>query len=541
MTRMFASRALAFGIWMMFSLALLPATALAGDIALVIGNNTYRNAPEADSAAIDARAVARALERGGYDVSLGIDLTRAQMQRQLQRFDRKIARADRVVVFYSGHALRTGGDSYLAPVNQDAGSLVDVMLDGVPLDLVLRIAGRKPGRAVVFIDAAQLEGFPPRSYAEPGLAHIAPGDGVVVISAAAPGRAIRRRGRHESRFARQVIRNFLEPGARVANAVQDMRRPTWTAGTANPRLVLVPRGRPRPDKASPRGVEEALGLSFRQRRAIQENLSLLGYDPRGIDGRFGPGSRHAIMEWQETNDLARTGYLDAEQITKLERQARHAGRPQQPAPQPPAAQPPTQPPAPLSADDRYWNRTGAQGTGDGYRDYLNRYSAGAHAADARTALKRMAQAGTDAMAATERRDWRTARQADQAPDYHDYLNRYPTGIWQPEAEARLAVIATRPAPRDPAADEAALGLARTDRLSVEQRLNYLRFPPGNIDGFFDEQTRWAIEGYQRSRGFESTGYLDQPTIVRLLDETGGARPGIVIDGADILRNLLGGN
>lgn len=531
MTRISPSRLLVLGIAFVFSLAVPLAEALARDIALVIGNSSYRNAPAAGSAATDARAVAGALEDGGYDVTLGIDLDRREMRRQLVRFARQIGDADRVVVFYSGHALRADGVSYLAPVDQDNDSLVEVVLDGVPLDLVLRLAQRKPGRAVVFVDAAQFDGFPPRAHAEPGLAHIEPGQGVMVVSAAAPGRAIRRRGRDESPFARQIIRSFLEPGVRLSEAARDMRAPTWITGEADPRLVLVPRGRGRigggpPPVVGPAEIEASLGLSRDQRRSIQEDLDLLGHDPRGIDGAFGPGSRTAIRLWQRANNLTETGYLTAEQVALLDSQANSASRP-------PAR----------SDDDRYWDRTGALGTAGGYRDYLNRFADGAHAPEAREALKRMARTGTDSAAAEEYRVWRAARQADRARDYRDYLRAYPGGIWLPEAEERLAALGagSAAAPRDPRAEEDALGLNRTDRLSIEQRLNYLGFPPGNVDGFFDENARWAIEGYQRSRGFEPTGYLDQPAIVRMLDETGGSRPGIVIDGATVLRNLLGGN
>ena len=83
-------------------------------------------------------------------------------------------------------------------------------------------------------------------------------------------------------------------------------------------------------------------------------------------------------------------------------------------------------------------------------------------------------------------------------------------------------------------------LIRTDRLSIEQRLDYLGFPPGAQDGFFDSSTRWAIEGYQRDRGFEPNGYLSQPVLARLVEETGSGNKGIVIDGATVLRNLLRG-
>ncbi|MFQ5565138.1 MAG: peptidoglycan-binding protein [Paracoccaceae bacterium] len=527
------NRFVAAGFACVLSLAMLiPGTALAADVALVIGNYDYRKAPNAKSAEVDAREVADALADGGYDVTLGIDLDRREMRRALSRFAGKIGGADRVVIYFSGHALRSGGVTYLAPVDQQNASLVQVMMDGVPLDLVLRLAQARPGRAVVFIDAAQLRGFTPNAISEPGLASVDPGDGVLVVSAAAPGRAVRRRDGRRSRFARDVVREFLSPGARAMNAARNLRRPAWFTGSVRSRLRLVTQGggggRIGGGGETPAEIEAALGLSRAQRREVQESLSLLGHDPRGIDGMFGPGSRTAIRLWQRANDLPETGYLNAEQLALLQSQSAEAAR------------------SPEDRDRDYWATTGALGTGDGYRNYLSQYPNGLYAQDARDALKRMARDGSDAAARREREVWRAAKYNDRPRDYRDYLQRYPTGIWQPAAEARLAeltgVAAPAPAPAqaDPAAEEDALGLTRNDRLSIEQRLNYLGFPPGAQDGFFDANTRWAIEGYQRNRGHEPTGYLNQPTITAILNETRDVQSGIVIDGAAILRGLLGG-
>ena len=514
------NRFIALGFACVFSLAMLfPGAALAADIALVIGNRDYQKAPNAKSAEIDAREVAAALVDGGYDVTLGIDLDRREMRRALSRFGRKIGSADRVVIYFSGHALRSDGVTYLAPVDQDNDSLTQVMMDGVPLDLVLRLAHGRPGRAVVFIDAAQLKGFTPNAISEPGLASIDPGDGVLVVSAAAPGRAIRRREGRRSRFARDVVREFLSPGARAMNAARDMRSPAWFTGSVRSKLRLVRRGGGGGRIGggdTPAEIEAALGLGREQRREVQERLSLLGHDPRGIDGMFGPGTRTAIRLWQRANDLPETGYLTGEQTALLQSQSAEAAR------------------SPEDRDRDYWATTGALGTGDGYRGYLGQYSDGLHAEEARDALKRMARDGTDAAARRERADWRDAEYNDRPRDYRDYLERYPTGIWRPEAEQRLA------GPADPAVVEDALGLTRNDRLSIEQRLNYLGFPPGAQDGFFDSSTRWAIEGYQRNRGYDSTGYLNQPTLAAIMNETRDVRSGIIIDGAAILRGLLGG-
>jgi peptidoglycan hydrolase-like protein with peptidoglycan-binding domain len=528
------NRYVTLGFASVFGLAMLfPGSAPAADIALVIGNHAYREAPSARSAEIDAREVAAALVDGGYDVSLGIDLDRRGMRRALGRFAGKIASADKVVIYFSGHALRSGGVTYLAPVDQRNTSLVRVMMDGVPLDLVLRLARARPERTVVFIDAAQRRGFRPNAISEPGLGSVDPGDGVLVVLAAEPGRTVRRRVGRGSRFAREVVREFLSPGDRAMDAARDLRNPAWFTGSVRSRLQLVTRsggGGSIGGGDTPAGIEAALGFGRAQRREVQQSLSLLGHDPRGIDGVFGPGSRTAIRLWQRANNLAETGYLTGEQAALLQNQSAEAGR------------------GPGSRDGNYWARTGALATGDGYRDYLNRYSNGLYAGEARDALKRMARAGTDAAARRERNVWREAGYSDRPRDYRDYLRRYPAGIWLPEAEQRLAGLTGAVAPAsapasaaaDPAAVESTLGLTRNDRMSIEQRLDYLGFRPGAQDGFFDASTRWAIEGYQRNRGHDATGYLDRPTYAAIMNETGDVRSGIVIDGAAVLRGLLGG-
>lgn len=50
---------------------------------------------------------------------------------------------------------------------------------------------------------------------------------------------------------------------------------------------------------------------------IQARLSVMGYDPKGIDGSMGRGSRSAISAWQDDQGIPSSGYLDARQLEKL--------------------------------------------------------------------------------------------------------------------------------------------------------------------------------------------------------------------------------
>ena len=61
--------------------------------------------------------------------------------------------------------------------------------------------------------------------------------------------------------------------------------------------------------------------------------------------------------------------------------------------------------------------------------------------------------------------------------------------------------------RDPASDEAGLGLVKGDRVLIQQALGPLGFEPGPADGKFGQKTRAAVEAWQEAKGHESTGYL----------------------------------
>ncbi|WP_246026600.1 peptidoglycan-binding domain-containing protein [Paracoccus luteus] len=81
------------------------------------------------------------------------------------------------------------------------------------------------------------------------------------------------------------------------------------AGTTTP-VVSNGRGAQATDEA-------ALNLDQVARVEVQARLNALGHDTRGIDGRFGSGTRAAISAWQRAAGLPATGYLDAAQLARL--------------------------------------------------------------------------------------------------------------------------------------------------------------------------------------------------------------------------------
>ena len=71
--------------------------------------------------------------------------------------------------------------------------------------------------------------------------------------------------------------------------------------------------------------------------------------------------------------------------------------------------------------------------------------------------------------------------------------------------------------------EAALGLTRAQRVSVQRHLTELGFDVGAADGIFGPRTRAGIGKWQSSRGETATGYLDASAVDTLF-EASDARP-----------------
>lgn len=564
MTRVFAAALMAaMGI---------SGSAMAGGSALVIGNGDYAHAPEATTAVNDATAVADALDAAGWAVTRGTDLGRFAMRRVISRFAETLAETDEVVIFYSGHALRTGGSTYLAPTDALAETQTDVLFDGVPLDLALMLAAAKAGKAVIFIDGAQLRGFRPTDTLEPGLAALEGPEGVMIVSAAQPGEAVRRARWQNSRFVQVILDRFLKPGATVATVAADVESPIYVTGEVDDDFVLAPppegvnaadvsaeielafwRAAERSGRAEdyaaylerfPRGIfadfarerlglnqqaatpaepevdpkiqtERDLSLSRIRKRQIQTWLQALGHDPRGIDGLFGPGSRRAIRGWQAANGLENHGWLDAPQLRRLGDQGRAAIAEQERI----AAE---RRRIEEAEDNAYWSETGARGKPAGYRAYLEKYPDGKNAAVARAALAKIAEARADAQARKERRIYERAIKTDTVASLRDYLAQYPQGIYRDQAQGRLNEIET--AERAAVeldrlkAAEGALRLSRDDRRWIEGTLKSFGFAVGKADGKMDATTRAAIKGYQAARGLEGSGFLNRETLVALTRE-----------------------
>ncbi len=68
-------------------------------------------------------------------------------------------------------------------------------------------------------------------------------------------------------------------------------------------------------------VEASIGLTRADRILIQRQLTATGYPTGVADGLWGANTRRAITHWQTANKLAPTGYVTAQQVALIARQA----------------------------------------------------------------------------------------------------------------------------------------------------------------------------------------------------------------------------
>jgi Caspase domain len=126
-------------------------------VALVVGNGAYRHTAILTNAPNDARVMAKTLRDTGFRVVEAVDVDKPGMDTALRRFSKALATADVGLVFFAGHGLQVGGQSYLLPIDAKLESERDVHLETVGLATLLELleAGRLGKTSIVMLDACR--------------------------------------------------------------------------------------------------------------------------------------------------------------------------------------------------------------------------------------------------------------------------------------------------------------------------------------------------------------------------------------------------
>jgi Caspase domain len=241
------------GIPMKFWLSLWPALALSlaasllalaqpahaeKRVALVIGNNDYKNVPKLQKAVNDARTMGDTLKQLGFSVMVAENQTRQAFSETLLAFEKAVEPGDTAFFFYAGHGFEIAGQNFLLPTDvpvategqeelvRDASILADRIIE--------RLQNKKVRTAILVFDACRNNPFERAgTRAVAGGGGLAPmtqlPEGVFSVFSAGPRQtALDRLSNNDdnpnSVFTRTFSKELLQPGENLVQVAQHTRR-----------------------------------------------------------------------------------------------------------------------------------------------------------------------------------------------------------------------------------------------------------------------------------------------------------------------------
>src|SRR5215212_541610 len=219
-------------------LALAQPAQAAKRVALVIGNNDYKNVPKLQKAVNDARTMGDALKGLGFEVMVAENQTRQAFSQSLLAFDARIEKGDTAFFFYAGHGFEIAGQNFLLPTDVPAASegQEELVRDASVLAdrIIERMQNRKVRTAILVFDACRNNPFERAgTRAIAGRGGLAPmtqlPEGVFSVFSAGPRQtAIDRLSNDDSNpnsvFTRTFAKELLQPGENLVQVAQRTRR-----------------------------------------------------------------------------------------------------------------------------------------------------------------------------------------------------------------------------------------------------------------------------------------------------------------------------
>lgn len=229
---------LKFALAALLVLLALPTAHAEKRVALVIGNNDYKNVPKLQKAVNDARAMGDTLKQLGFTVMVAENQNRQQFSQSLLAFDNAVGPGDTAFFFYAGHGFEIAGQNYLLPTDVPAATegQEELVRDASVLAdrIVERLQNRQVRTSILVFDACRNNPFE-RS----GTRAVAGGGGLApmtqlpegvfsIFSAGYKQTALDRLSNDDtspnSVFTRTFAKELLQPGEDLVEVAQHTRK-----------------------------------------------------------------------------------------------------------------------------------------------------------------------------------------------------------------------------------------------------------------------------------------------------------------------------
>jgi Caspase domain len=207
-------------------------------VALVVGNNDYRNVPKLQKAVNDARTMGDTLKQLGFTVMVAENQNRQAFSQTLLAFDKAVEAGDTAFFFYAGHGFEIAGQNFLLPTDVPAATegQEELVRDASVLAdrIIERMQNRKVRTAILVFDACRNNPFERAgTRAVAGGGGLAPmtqlPEGVFSIFSAGPRQTALDRLSNDdanpnSVFTRTFAKELTQPGANLVQVAQRTRR-----------------------------------------------------------------------------------------------------------------------------------------------------------------------------------------------------------------------------------------------------------------------------------------------------------------------------
>ena len=200
--------------------------------AFIVGNSNYAHVSSLPNPANDAADLAAKLKALNYDVTLELDVGRAQFLRSFQKFSGSLAADDVALLYFAGHGMQIGGENYLFPVDARVEKADDARQYLVPLNALLADLSRITRSRILILDACRNNPFADEiakaqatrsAGVARGLARVYAGVGSFIIYSTQPGNvALDGTGRN-SPFTDALLRHISVPNADVHAVMRRVR------------------------------------------------------------------------------------------------------------------------------------------------------------------------------------------------------------------------------------------------------------------------------------------------------------------------------
>lgn len=197
-------------------------------IALVVGNGSYSSVSSLANPARDANLIAETLKELGFEVTLLVDSSRANLRRGISQFGRDLRNAGRDATglfYYAGHGVQSFGTNYLLPVDVNLTDAADLDLVAIEAASVLQqMNSAKNQTNIMILDACRNNPFDNiPTFNDSGLAEMKAPTGTFLAYATAPGEVALDGQRDNSPFTRALAGEMTAPGVLVEQVFKKVR------------------------------------------------------------------------------------------------------------------------------------------------------------------------------------------------------------------------------------------------------------------------------------------------------------------------------